>query len=245
MAAAAFALLIATLANTVSTDVEVLSWAFGVTFWATLALRMGSQGATTVLGMNTYVFNFGRTTEDNCLNVDKPTLKTMCRAIGYLWLACKNSTTFGTGDPTSAGKVNMSLIFSSKKRLPSDIEPPQLFDGNLPDVYNPGGTTFMEGYMSSIDVECTDVIPNLDQRLVKAGNLIVAVTRDSVSLSDQLSSEVRIPLGTDAGGQGQALWIGVANTSAQQGVYDAPFSDAITYATLGMNVTQVPVVINS
>jgi len=244
MAAAAFALLIATLASTVTTDVGVLSWAFGLTFCATLALRVGSQGAATVLGMNTYVFNLGATKSDNVLAVDAGTLKQMCRAIGYLWLAAKDSMTLGSMvDPGDATIISPTLTFASKKRLPSDIEPPNLFAGNTPYTYNPGGATYFVGYMPSQDVECTDVIPNLDQKLVKAGNLIVAVTRDNKNLSDQLSSEIRIPLGNDAGGEAQVLWIGVANTTAQQGVYEDPFSDAVAYATLGANVTQVPVLV--
>ena len=238
-------LLVSTVVSIIApeSDAAELVMAFGgVVAVALPALGIQAGQRTGVLGMNSYVFQFGGNVSDNVAAGDVASLTKMCRAIGYLWLVAKVSRSV-TSLLKTAGAPR--LQFDTKMRLPGSIEPNDMFAGKVPSSYNPGGVSAdtMLGALVSIDSDCTDVINNLDQKLVKAGNLVVAVTKDGVDLSNEMSSELRIPLGNAAGGE-QVLWIGRANTTAQDGVYNTPFSTAVAFATMGESVPQVPVVIS-
>jgi len=238
-------LFIATLVSILApeSDATELVLAFGgVVAVALPALGIQAGQRAGFLGMNSYVFQFGGNVSDNVDAGDVAALTKMCRAIGYLWLVAKVSRSVANLIKTAGAP---RLQFDTKMRLPGSIEPNDLFAGKAPTSYNPTAVSAdtMLGALVSIDSDCTDVINNLDQKLVKAGNLVVAVTKGGTDLSNEMSSELRIPLGNAAGGE-QVLWIGRANTTAQDGVYSAPFSSAVAFATMGESVPQVPVVIS-
>lgn len=156
----------------------------------------------------------------------------LCRTIGYLWLTSKRITLHScVAENVPHYKRATGMSFYSSNRLPSQL------DTSL------DSSVAMDSVMLQLlseDSACNDRASNLDQAVVVQGSLIVAVSYKDIS--NELSSEVRYWMGTDVQGP-LYLWIGIANTTAQQGVYQTPFSTALAYATLGRPVAQVPVML--
>lgn len=195
-----------------------------------------------ILGLNTYSFGFGVDPTPNATFVagDAANAAKLCRAFGYLWLSAQRAwstrawmSLVKQGDKLSGTLVNVH--FQTKKVLPGSLEPG--FNGQ---AYAASGQAGL--IRASYDDQCNDIISNLENKLVTKGCLIVAVTLGGVDVSNELDTELRIPVGQDANGI-QYLVLGFANTNAQDGVYDTPFSTALAYSALGSSETNTPVLI--
>lgn len=228
----------ATLVSTVDADAGAYVMACGAIL-SLVCLPLGVRIApkTGVAGANVYTFQFNQVNggAPSFVAGDAANAKQLCRAIGYLWLMSKNGMSIGTNLRTNVkGASTVILNFLSKYRLLSKLEP------KTPDTAT-GGTEYNAsancvGALVSEDSACTDVITNLDQKLVVRGSLIVAVTLGGVDISDEMTTQIKLPIGTDGGGT-QYLWVGLANTDQTDGIYPTPFSSALAYATLGQAVT--------
>lgn len=87
------------------------------------------------------------------------------------------------------------------------------------------------GFLSSLvsrDSMMTQQIQNVERAIVNQGDFIAAIASSGVDLSSQLVSAFQI-----VGAGQQVLWIGTASQSAQQGVYETPFSDAVAFVNFG------------
>lgn len=78
------------------------------------------------------------------------------------------------------------------------------------------------------DSTMTQQIQNVERAIVNQGDFISAIANGAVDLSSQLVNAFQIE-----GPDGQKLWIGTASQSAQQGVYETPFADALAYVNFG------------
>lgn len=189
--------------------------------------------------MNNYSFLFPRFLPGSTkeAGVTDPTAaEKLCRQIGYLWLNGKKS--FGglrsaeiSGDPAEL-QCWTGLDFMTDRRLPRSLEIGQL------ESITGGSVRALVSEDNGSDL----IVQNLDRPIVQRGNLIVAIS--FVDVSAQLENYLSMVVGNDATLGNLMLYIGTATASAQEGVYDVPFSDAIAIANLG-NSTNVPIVVSN
>jgi len=78
------------------------------------------------------------------------------------------------------------------------------------------------------DSNMTSQIQNVERAIVNQGDFIAALAGTGVDLSSQLVNAFQL-----IGPGGQTLWIGTASQSAQQGVYETPFSAADGFVNFG------------
>lgn len=184
---------------------------------------------------------------------DEASMTQLCRLIGYLWLYAKEVTMSRTlsylyttdPEPTVAGFNGWELVFRCNMLPPDDLNPNYLGDYQIPPTPYTAAKD-ITGSLLNYDRSCTQTMEEVDQPVVAAGSLIVAVTLPGVSLTNQLTNYVNYPLGGGSGyNQQKKLWIGLAKANAQDGVYQNPFSTAFAYATLGRDIQQLPVLVTA
>lgn len=196
--------------------------------------------------MNTYsirCFLDGNTPGPGWVAGDAASAARLCAVVGHLWMMSTKITSGGSPART-AGKFNAKdaefyLDFQTKLRLPSALDLPPLSAGQL---FNAAAQCW--GSLVAEDDSYTDRVTNLGRPIVVAGALIVALTRGGVDVTDELTTQLRFPVGVDANGI-QYLNIGFATSNAQDGVYQTPFSTALAYWTGGTARTNVPVLVTS
>ncbi len=195
-----------------------------------------------IAGLNTYTFGFYLDPAPVATFVagDAVSATKLCRAFGYLWLMAKRGWTMGRKENLNKQGDNnqpneYEVHFQTAHVLPGALEPAFSGDGY--------GAAQQAGLMrSSYDDQANEIISNIDNRIVVKGSFIVALTLGGVDISNELDAQIRIPVGQDANGV-QYLNCGIANTNAQDGVYNNPFSTALGFATLGSSQSNTPVLI--
>lgn len=208
--------------------------------------------------MNVYSFRFPYGKTGGFVAGDASAAYRLCQRFGHLWL-------YGKGDSrkealpnvlTGAAATNPEVVdglkdssanttdfavtaidFKTKFRLPSTIDVPDSEGWS-----NAGPSRFGLG---SEDTAYNQRMNNAEGPILVAGNLVVAITLGGKDVSGQLTTQLTFPVGIDAGGL-QRLFIGIAAASAQDGVYDTPFSDALAWAcfrTSTGQATNAPIVV--
>lgn len=185
--------------------------------------------------MNTYTFSFLMKPTTAPVAGDANALTRLCRQIGYLigvggtiadYFVRPGITggAFVAADATANNPL-ATLRIDCAYRLPGSLEPSL-----------PNGTTTGEviasGSISAVqavqDDSCGMILSNLDKPIVTAGSLIVAYLDAGVDVSDQLATQINLPVCA-----GQRLVIGHANQTAATDVYATPFSAAWGKAIIG------------
>lgn len=168
--------------------------------------------------------------------VDKPDAGKFCAVLGHLWLGSKQINT--TGIPSTdlsfgakgGNEYGVQFIdFMTPKRLPGSLDVKMMGDSFV--YYRTDKTAC--AFRTSEDDAYNDRMNNLGNPIVVAGALVVAITMGGVDISSELTTTLRIPCGQDANGT-QFINIGFAAASAQDGVYDNPFSNALNFWTGGI-----------
>lgn len=167
---------------------------------------------------------------------DKPEAGKFCAVLGHLWLGSKKINT--TGLPvfdalaTTKGVTDFGvqlIDFMTPKRLPGALDVNMMGSALMTYRGDKGACAFR----TSEDDAYNDRMNNLGNPIVVAGALVVAITLGGVDISAELTTTLRIPCGQDTNGT-QYVNIGFAAASAQEGVYDNPFSNALNFWTGGI-----------
>jgi hypothetical protein len=194
--------------------------------------------------MNTYTLSFlyDGTAVSNWTGADANAALLTCRRFGYLWLASKKTNIVTVRDIAgvkfNADSFQNVCEFMTPKRLPQSIDVP-----DVGIVLTAANVTAAQ--LTSQDDQASDRLQNLDRPIVTRGSLIVAITLGGVDISNELTTQLRVPIGEDANGT-QYLNIGTAAADAQDGVYNTPFAAALAFATLGTGkMTNVPLVVTT
>lgn len=169
---------------------------------------------------------------------DAPGLERFCRQVGYLiaaggadceWMVQAGINT-GAWAPTNvvADNPKGNLQISTPFRLPQQLEPlfPSATVTGSPATTITAGAGISEVFALADD-SCNNVLSNLDRPVVNKGCLIVAYLPAGVDVSDELSTQLNVPMCN-----GQRLVIGFANQDALDGIY-TPFTSAWAYAAVG------------
>jgi len=169
----------------------------------------------------------------------------LCAQVGHLWLGSRAMRTGYTPSGTPAGKFNNTQgvyehDFVTPLRLPSAIDPNEV---PALDVVSIAGYTAIGVVI--VDDAKTDRMNNQGNPIVIAGALVVALTLGGVDVTDEMTTTLRLPVGYDANGV-QYLNVGFAAASAQDGVYNTPFSAALAYWTGGTGTQRnAPIMVTS
>lgn len=179
---------------------------------------------------------------------DKADAQKFCAVLGHLWLGSKqiNTTGLPTMDLTFGTKLLTEygvqfIDFMTPKRLPGALDVNMMGSSFVSYRADKGACAFR----TSEDDAYNDRMNNLGNPIVVAGALVVAITMGGVDISAELTTTLRIPCGQDENGT-QFVNIGFAAASAQEGVYDTPFSNALSFWTGGIGGQRnVPIVVTN
>jgi len=117
------------------------------------------------------------------------------------------------------------MKIDSPFRLPASLEPSFPTAADTGD-YVTGGAG-INAVTTATDDACGTIVSNLDKPVVTKGCLIVAYLPAGVDVSDELETQINIPVCN-----GQRLVIGKATQDALDGIY-TPFTSAWAYAAIG------------
>lgn len=151
-------------------------------------------------------------------------IKAMARTLGLLALTSREfevEADFGT---FSGAQVGARIRQTGAWRLPSTV------GGSGGMFFAPDNSYAVQ--LTDGDTTFTQQVQNVERAIVQQGNFIAALAAKGVDLSDQLVS-ARVFNLKDDGPDTLVLWIGMASQSAQDGIYDTPFSTALGFVNFG------------